>query len=139
MPSSRDEDDHQVAELRRSLLRFAGGFLRPGLCWSVPVGSPRVGPHRAQLQRFVDLFVVAVDAKASDDDERHEQDDQPRAMRELGHRRDQQHERRHEGTGGVDGDAPAPVAVPMTPPMGDHAGLGEREGEEDSDRVQRDQ
>ena len=70
------------------------------------------------------------------DEERH-----PAALEELHDReRDQDGGRQHEAEA-VDRELvhPAPVRRPLLPPVPDHAGLGEREGDEHVDRVEDDE
>ena len=117
-----DQDDRVVA-----LCTEAGG----GIC----------------LDLGVDVAVVAVYAEHQRVEDRHDHEDQPGAVGELGHGDDHEHGEGHERAEAVDHQIGAHLsafelarALAQQPsPVPDHAGLAEGEGDEDTDDVELDQ
>ena len=82
---------------------------------------------------------VAADAQRGHGEDDHHGPGHPCALGELGHRGDDEDDARHHAADGVEGQALAPMRIARAPPVHDHPRLGEREGEEDPDCVERDQ
>ena len=108
-----------------------GAFLRPVL----------------NVQLFADCVVVAADSQLYEESKSDHDESDPRAVGELRHQDDQQHQGRHHEADDVHSPraqhpasfrtvlARAQLPVPMT----DHAELGQCEGDEHSDHVQLDE
>jgi hypothetical protein len=86
-----------------------------------------------------DLIEVAPYQEADDREPDHDDACEPGACGDLGDGGDEEHDRRGDAAHGVEGDARAPPWAPQPPPVDDHPGLGEREGEEHAHGEERDQ
>src|SRR6185369_14782603 len=83
--------------------------------------------------------VLTTDEQHPADQERDDDNDEPRAERELGDREDHRHDPGRDRSGAVDRDAPPPSVAPVPPPVDDHAGLRQRDRGEYPDGIQRDE
>ena len=66
-------------------------------------------------------------------------DDHPGARQELALDDDDRDDAGRQRAEAIDGDSPPPAGLAAPPPSDDHAGLGERERQEDPERVERDE
>ena len=87
----------------------------------------------------MDAVVVAADAPREEHEQRDQQQRDPCPLAELGHGGDDEDDGRQRGADGVEEHALAPVLVAPAPPVHDHPGLREGEGDEHADGVERDQ
>ncbi len=103
-------------------------------------GQRRLGLGAVNRELPRHLVVVAADGHEGDHQRRNQHDDEPRAVRELRHCDDHHDESGGDGPDALDRDARHPARLTAAAqPVPDHAGLLEREGEEDTDGVERDQ
>ena len=101
-------------------------------------------------------LVVVMNPEEGEDQHRHQQHDDPGPIAKLGHRKDNHDDEGADGPDGVDDSASSATALIAqggagvfdllarlqmadAPPAAGHAGLGQGEGEEDTDGVERDQ
>ena len=98
---------------------------------------------RRRLRHVLELLgfglVLAVQADEERDHDRHEHDDDPRAVGELGDGDDDVDDQRQHRADPVDDEPAAPVRLLLAQVVAGHARLGQREPREHADRVERDE
>ena len=88
---------------------------------------------------FRDRDVMSVDGTEPQDEQGEQDHDDPGAVHEFRTRDDQGGEPGGHGAHAVDDELFPPVPTSLGHPAPDHAGLREREGQEDADGIQRDE
>ncbi len=85
------------------------------------------------------LPVLAADPDHCHNQDWYEDQHDPRALRELGHGKDDGNDARRDGSDGVEHDAPSPAGATGGEPVANHARLGQGEGGEHAHGVERDE